>query len=146
MDGDWHLFCPGGVQDTHLTGCVAAIRVRSEEDPAQWVRVGFSFPPPGRYPKMEFLVPSTTIRHDGISLGVDGYQIGIIPIASCGASGCMAPVNVDARLLDRLGPGDIQVEYQVGRDSDLRHSLPAAGLDAYIRRSGIKDVSRRRDE
>ncbi len=144
--GDWHLSCPEGVRDAHLAGCVAAIRVRSGDDPAQWVRMAFSFPRPGAYPTIDILVPSSAMRHDGISLGMDGRQVGTVPMGPCDASGCPAHVEVDARLLGELDARDIEVEYQVDKDGGLRHSLPAAGLGEFIRLSGVGTASRRRDE
>lgn len=123
--GAWHVLCPAGPGP-----CVAASR---GGEVLAWVR-----PPRGGSPgAFHVRVPRPVRPEGGLSVAVDGRQVGRVLRNACDAAGCDFDAVGDADLMGRLSRARtaVEVEYRDGEDKDLRVDLGAAGLGPMMARA-----------
>jgi invasion protein IalB len=114
---NWSIYCVTGLVNPGPTDCSTVTAVRAEDDPSMWLKLGFGLHPSNstdipitltiRTPRLDFL------KH-GVSIGVDGRQIGRAFIERCNADSCSTTVSVDAKMRHSfLAAKSATFEYQM---------------------------------
>lgn len=79
-----------------------------------------------REPTLQLLLPTGLSLTDGVSLAIDDHEALPLPLQFCDAGGCLARLDVDASLLERMKKGRemvIQATSASGQPLQFKHSL-----------------------
>jgi invasion protein IalB len=93
------------------------------------VAVTFRIAPPDRKPVMKLLLPVDLYLPAGVKLSIDQGAAQTLKFETCVRGGCLAPVPLDAALLQRLRRGtDIKVGYQTVDQKPIDLTLKIDGF------------------
>src|SRR5262245_51965886 len=91
--------------------------------------VTFRIAPPDRKPVMKLLLPVDLYLPAGVKLSIDQGAAQTLKFETCVRGGCLAPVPLDAALLQRLRRGtDIKVGYQTVDQKPIDLTLKIDGF------------------
>lgn len=100
--GDWQVQCP---PDASATNPCAMIQNLVREEDSRRVLGALIVRPPDIEPFLRIIVPLGVLLPGGMTLSVDGADVGTVGFINCLPDGCMTQVGLTAELLASLKQG-----------------------------------------
>jgi invasion protein IalB len=100
--GDWQVHCPATVSETNPCAMVQEL----VNDNERRILSAIILHPPGAEPFLRVIVPLGVLLPGGMTLAVDGSEIGTIGFLNCLPDGCMTQVALTADVLEKLKQGN----------------------------------------
>jgi invasion protein IalB/sporulation protein YlmC with PRC-barrel domain len=126
--GDWAVYCLKDVNPSGSRECSVVTGGHAGDDITVWAKVGFELAPQSIL-QMTVRIPFITNIGDGISIGFDGHQFGLVFLDTCTLISCQSTINVDPKMLRLLGSSSrLTIEYNYAKDATKILVFKLAGI------------------
>jgi invasion protein IalB len=120
--GDWQIQCPPNVSETNP--CAMVQELVTEQD--RRVLSAIIINPPGGEPFLRIIVPLGILLPGGMTLTIDGTEVGTVGFINCLPDGCMTQVALKPEVLEQFKAGNqavVRIYEQTEQAVDLPVSL-----------------------
>jgi invasion protein IalB len=100
--GDWRVHCPEQVTETNP--CAMFQELLSDQDRRLMSAIVMS--PPSAEPFLRIIVPLGVLLPGGMTLTIDGTEVGTVGFINCLPDGCMTQVALKPDVLEQLKQGN----------------------------------------
>ena len=100
--GDWQVQCPANVSEANP--CAMVQELVTEQD--RRVLSAVIVRPAGSEPFLRIIVPLGVLLPGGMTLSVDGVDLGTVGFINCLPDGCMTQVGMTADVVENLKQGN----------------------------------------